>query len=163
MDMEFKQDKRMKAGTDYVDNPSMMRSELSNLLGGNEDQQVSRHMMAASALNDQQNERKRKDSSSDEGSDDDDDGDSEDSGAGPSRWNQPNSLEMDCVFLEEENEDSTNLPTFLDSENIPILDSKACMLCSETFGKLKMVYKHNCKRCGKAVCENCSKQKRRLS
>ena len=119
-------------------------------------------MMAAGAL-DEQNQRKRKDSSSDDGSDDDDDGDSDDSGAGPSRWNQPNSLEMDCVFLEEENEDSTNLPTFLDSENIPVLDSKACMLCSETFGKLKMVYKHNCKRCGKAVCENCSKQKRRLS
>ena len=37
------------------------------------------------------------------------------------------------------------------------------MLCSETFGKLKLVYKHNCKRCGKAVCENCSKSRRRLS
>ena len=37
------------------------------------------------------------------------------------------------------------------------------MLCSETFGAFRMVLKHNCHRCGKAVCENCSKQKRRLS
>ena len=25
-----------------------------------------------------------------------------------------------------------------------------------------MIFKHNCKRCGKAVCDNCSKQSRRL-
>ena len=36
---------------------------------------------------------------------DDDDEDSESSGAGPSRWNKPSSLEMDCVFLEDDNVD----------------------------------------------------------
>ena len=36
------------------------------------------------------------------------------------------------------------------------------MLCSETFGKRRLIFKHNCKRCGKAVCDACSKQKRRL-
>ena len=27
---------------------------------------------------------------------------------------------------------------------------------------MRIIFKHNCKRCGKAVCENCSKQQRRL-
>ena len=95
--------------------------------------------------------------------DDDSDGESEDSSAGPSRWMQPSSLEMDCIFLEDENTKEENfLPQIFDIDSIHQLDSRVCMLCSETFGRMRMIFKHNCKRCGKAVCENCSKVQRRL-
>lgn len=43
------------------------------------------------------------------GSDPDSSGESEDSDAGPSRWKEPSSLEMDCIFLEDEKEEA-NLP-----------------------------------------------------
>ena len=97
------------------------------------------------------------------GSPTDSDDESEDSDAGPSRWNEPNSLEMDCVFLEDENtKEENNLPQIFDNESVVLLDSRFCMLCSETFGRIRMIFKQHCKRCGKAVCENCSKQSRRL-
>ena len=40
---------------------------------------------------------------------DQDESESEDSDAGPSRWKEPSSLEMDCIFLEDEKEE-TALP-----------------------------------------------------
>lgn len=83
---------------------------------------------------------------------------SEDSDAGPARWKEPSSLEMDCIFLEDENtKEENNLPQIFDTDSVHQLDSRFCMLCSETFGRIRMIFKHNCKRCGKAVCENCSK------
>ena len=70
---------------------------------------------------------------------------------------------MDCIFLEDESAGSVNhLPQIFDMEAVLQLDSRFCMLCSETFGRMRIIFKHNCKRCGKAVCENCSKQQRRL-
>ena len=36
------------------------------------------------------------------------------------------------------------------------------MLCSDTFSVVRL-FKHNCRKCGKMVCENCSKARRRLS
>ena len=92
--------------------------------------------------------------SSPSGSEDEEE--SEDSDAGPTRWKEPSSLEMDCIFLEEEKEEST-LPQIFDVDSVQQLDSRFCMLCSETFGRIRMIFKHNCKRCGKAVCEHCSK------
>ena len=53
-----------------------------------------------------------------EGDDSEEDGSSDDE-AGPSRWNAPNSLEMDCVFLEDGDVEDDQLPTFLDIDNIP--------------------------------------------
>ena len=86
-----------------------------------------------------------------------------DSDAGPQRWQQPSSLEMDCIFLEDDSTKEENvLPQIFDIDSVIQLDSRFCMLCSETFGRIRMIFKHNCKRCGKAVCENCSKQQRRL-
>ena len=35
------------------------------------------------------------------------------------------------------------------------------MLCGDAF-KMLLVAKHNCRKCGKMVCENCSKSRRRL-
>ena len=70
---------------------------------------------------------------------------------------------MDCIFLEDDSTKEENiLPQIFDLESVNQLDSRFCMLCSETFGRIRMIFKHNCKRCGKAVCENCSKQQRRL-
>lgn len=43
---------------------------------------------------------------SDEESDDDDE--SGDSDAGPTRWQEPTSLEMDCIFLEDETNKADN-------------------------------------------------------
>ena len=43
-----------------------------------------------------------------------------------------------------------------------MLQSNSCMLCSDTFSVVRL-FKHNCRKCGKMVCENCSKARRRLS
>jgi hypothetical protein len=43
--------------------------------------------------------------SSPSGSEEEDE--SEDSDAGPTRWKEPSSLEMDCIFLEDEKEELT--------------------------------------------------------
>ena len=82
---------------------------------------------------------------------------------GPSRWKQPSSLEMDCVFLDEDQKEEDGLPEIFTLEAIEELKSNTCMLCSETFNVLRLVVKHNCRKCGKMICENCSRQKRRLS
>ena len=95
---------------------------------------------------------------------DEEDGDSEDSDAGPTRWKEPSSLEMDCVFLDDETtRDENALPEIFDLDSILQQDSRFCMLCSEAYGHFKMLSKKNCRRCGKSVCENCSKSQRRLS
>ena len=92
------------------------------------------------------------------------DDDSEDSDAGPTRWKEPSSLEMDCVFLDDEGaKDENALPEIFDLDSIVQLDSKFCMLCSEAYGHFKMLSKKNCRACGKSVCDNCSKANRRLS
>ena len=91
-------------------------------------------------------------------------GESEDSDAGPTRWKEPNSLEMDCIFLEEEGaKDDSALPQIFDLDSIVPLESRFCMLCSETYGHFRMLQKKNCRRCGKSVCESCSKAQRKLS
>ena len=67
--------------------------------------------------------------------------------------------EFDIVFPEGESmkvEDC--LPQIFDIESVTQMDARFCMLCSETFGRIRMIFKYNCKRCGKAVCDNCSKQ-----
>lgn len=97
-------------------------------------------------------------------SEEEEDESGESQGAGPTRWQESNSLEMDCIFLEDETTKEDNvLPQIFDLDSVEQLDSRFCMLCSETFGHFRMIFKHNCKRCGKAVCENCSKQQRKLS
>ena len=51
--------------------------------------------------------------------DSDEDDESEDSDAGPSRWKEPSSLEMDCIFLEDESAGSVNhLPQIFDMEAV---------------------------------------------
>ena len=85
--------------------------------------------------------------------DSDEESDSDD---GPKRWEKPSSLEMDCVFLEDEQEED-GLPEQFTLESIEKLKSDNCMLCSETFNLIRLVAKHNCRRCGKMVCENCSR------
>ena len=91
-------------------------------------------------------------------------GESDDSDAGPTRWKEPNSLEMDCIWLEDESmKDDSALPQIFDLDAIVPLDSRFCMLCSETYGHFRMLQKKNCRRCGKSVCESCSKSSRRLS
>lgn len=75
---------------------------------------------------------------------DEDDDDSEDSDQGPKRWAETNSLEMDCVFLEEEDtnghKQESHLPQIFDPELVVQLESKTCMLCSELFGKIRLVF-----------------------
>ena len=76
---------------------------------------------------------------------------------------KPSSLEMDCVFLEEDQQEEDGLPEIFTLVSVEKLRSESCMLCSETFNLIRLVAKHNCRRCGKMVCENCSRQNRQLS
>ena len=43
-----------------------------------------------------------------------------------------------------------------------MLKAENCMLCSTKFSTF-LNSQHNCKKCGKAVCDACSRSKRRLS
>lgn len=36
-------------------------------------------------------------------------------------------------------------------------NAESCQLCESHFSKLKMKGRHHCRKCGKAVCDNCSK------
>ena len=69
---------------------------------------------------------------------------------------------MDCVFIDEDQEEDELLPEFFDPEVIQMLKSDNCMLCSQKFAFLS-ASQHNCKKCGKSICDACSKSKRRLS
>ena len=87
---------------------------------------------------------------------------SDDSDQPPNRWKHSESLEMDCVFLEDD-ETNRELPDVFDVAQVPMLASNHCMLCSKFFGsateplakfvgfvKSKVINdKHNCNRCGK--------------
>ena len=81
---------------------------------------------------------------------------------GPSRWKHNNDLEMDVVFLDEDQKEEDGLPEMFTPESVEQLQSNSCMLCSDTFSVVRL-FKHNCRKCGKMVCENCSKARRRLS
>ena len=66
-------------------------------------------------------------------------------------------------MLEYEETKEHHLPRmFFGVDTVLHRDTRYCMLCSETFGRIKIIFKRHCKRCGKAVCHNCSNQKRRL-
>lgn len=69
---------------------------------------------------------------------------------------------MDCVFIDEDQEEDELLPDFFDPEVIQMQKSDNCMLCSQKFAFLS-ASQHNCKKCGKSICDACSKSKRRLS
>lgn len=105
--------------------------------------------------------KKAESSSSDDETDSSDDRDSE---TDNNRWDQPNSLEMDCVWLvDDKMKDESALPQIFDLEAVFQQESRFCMLCSEIYGNFLMRQKKNCRRCGKSVCESCSKASRRLS
>jgi hypothetical protein len=70
-------------------------------------------------------------------------------------------VEMDCVFLDEDQEEDELLPELFDPESIQLIKAENCMLCTTKFGFLTV--QHNCRKCGKAVCDTCSRNKRRLS
>ena len=44
---------------------------------------------------------------------------------------------------------------------VQMLKADACMLCPQKFAIFSP--QHNCKKCGKSICGDCSKNKRRLS
>lgn len=67
---------------------------------------------------------------------------------------------MDCVFIDEDQEEDELLPDFFDPLSVQKEKSDNCMLCQSKFGFMGT---YNCKRCGVAVCDPCSKSKRRLS
>jgi len=70
---------------------------------------------------------------------------------------------MDCVFIDEDQEEDELLPEFFDPEVIQMLKSDVCQLCSTKFAMFGSASQHNCKKCGKSICDSCSKSKRRLS
>lgn len=72
---------------------------------------------------------------------------------------------MDCVFLDDERKEEDALPELFDVNQVDMLTGTHCMLCSHKFGSVFMIGSEaeNCSRCGKAVCDPCSSQKRRLS
>jgi hypothetical protein len=41
-------------------------------------------------------------------------------------------------------------------------EEKACEFCQVTFGKLRGISRHHCRRCFKSVCDKCSNNKRRI-
>ena len=86
---------------------------------------------------------------------------SEDSDATPQRWQVQADVEMDCVFLDEDQEEDELLPELFDTESVQMIKSENCQLCAVKFTFL--CREHNCKKCGKAVCDTCSHNKRRLS
>ena len=63
--------------------------------------------------------------------------------------------------------DTPTLPATFDVKNVRMEDKEECSLCEATFTRrLKVVHrnaKKNCKRCGAAICEACSDQRRQLS
>ena len=63
--------------------------------------------------------------------------------------------------------DQPSLPQSFDVRSVRELDAEACMLCEAPFTrKLKVIHRNvqkNCKRCGRAVCDSCSDQKRQLA
>ena len=67
---------------------------------------------------------------------------------------------MDCVFIDEDQEEDELLPDFFDHLAVQKEKSDNCQLCQSKFG---FMGSHNCKRCGVAVCDSCSRSKRRLS
>jgi len=89
----------------------------------------------------------------------------EDSDEPPDRWQQSNSLEMDCVFLDEDTANENNLPDVFDVQQVQFLQSQYCMFCSKHFGSsvFSAVVSHHCSRCGKSVCDSCSQARHRLS
>mmetsp|Transcript_19466 Transcript_19466/g.26321 ORF Transcript_19466/g.26321 Transcript_19466/m.26321 type:complete len:107 (+) Transcript_19466:109-429(+) len=60
--------------------------------------------------------------------------------------------------------DQPSLPRTFDLKSVRMEDKDACQLCDAAFTrKLKVVNRNsqkNCKRCGRAVCEACSDQRR---
>jgi hypothetical protein len=68
---------------------------------------------------------------------------------------------MDCVFIDEDQEEDELLPDFYDCDMVQMLKSDTCMLCPQKFAIFSP--QHNCKKCGKSICGDCSKNKRRLS
>ena len=60
--------------------------------------------------------------------------------------------------------DQPSLPQTFDMRAVRELDAEACMLCEAPFtGKLTVINRNvqkNCKRCGRAICDTCSDQKR---
>lgn len=53
------------------------------------------------------------------------------------------------------------MPELFDTESVQMIKADNCLLCAAKFGIFSL--QHNCKKCGKAVCDTCSKSKRRLS
>lgn len=80
------------------------------------------------------------------------------------RWSNVNAdLEMDHVFLDDDQEEEELLPELFDPESVQMLKSDNCMLCMQKFSILSFSTANNCKRCGKAICDSCSRTRRRLS
>jgi len=62
-------------------------------------------------------------------------------------------------FLDQE---AVFLPDIFDVKAVKKLESTHCMLCEEKFTRIRNGMK-NCKRCGKAICDVCSLNKRPLA
>ena len=62
-------------------------------------------------------------------------------------------------FLDQE---AVFLPDTFDVKAVKKLESTHCMLCEEKFTRIRNGMK-NCKRCGKAICDVCSLNKRPLA
>ena len=65
------------------------------------------------------------------------------------------------MFLDEDQSEEELLPDLFDPEVVQMLKSDICMSCAVKFNLLTL--KHHCRKCGKQVCDACSKNKRRLS
>lgn len=63
--------------------------------------------------------------------------------------------------------DQPTLPQTFDVKGVKMLEAEQCMICEIAFTrKLKVLNRtsmKNCKRCGRAVCDQCSDQRRQLA
>ena len=50
-----------------------------------------------------------------------------------------------------------HLPAKFHMNTVEWAQADQCQLCGKGFSKLKMNGRHHCRRCGRSVCENCSK------
>ena len=88
---------------------------------------------------------------------------SDDSGARTRQWaNMQQEEEMDQVFIDEDLDEDELLPDVFDADLIQLVKTEHCQLCDTKFSMFGSAM-HNCRKCGKAVCDPCSRSQRRLS